>query len=127
MVKDTGLATRQFTSEGISQQFSIANSQARHTPMGPHPLGHTPMGPHPLGHTPMGPHPHPPLPCCSCDIGYAGVGCSTLDVRVYVAVNFNATLTIIESCLYGLLLRAQQVHPNIGQNAFLKFRLSYRK
>ena len=49
------------------------------------------------------------------------------DVRVYVAVNFNATLTIIESCLYGLLLRAQQVPPNIGQNAFLKFRLSYRK
>ena len=31
-------------------------------------------------------------PCCSCDFGFAGVGCSELDARVYLALAVGAAL-----------------------------------
>lgn len=31
-------------------------------------------------------------PCCSCDMGFAGVGCSTVDTRVYIAFGVVALL-----------------------------------
>lgn len=40
-------------------------------------------------------------PCCSCDLGFAGEGCSVLDVRVYVALAGGGTLGAL---LGGMLL-----------------------
>ena len=34
-------------------------------------------------------------PCCSCDLGFAGVGCAVLDVRVYIGMGVVATLLVL--------------------------------
>jgi len=42
-------------------------------------------------------------PCCSCSLGFAGVGCGVLDVKVYVALAGGGTLGAL---LGGMLLAA---------------------
>jgi hypothetical protein len=42
-------------------------------------------------------------PCCSCQLGFAGVGCTQLDVRVYVALAVGGTLAVL---LGGMCLSA---------------------
>lgn len=41
-------------------------------------------------------------PCCSCDFGYAGVGCGHIDVRLYVALGLAATLVALCGAMIAL-------------------------
>lgn len=34
-------------------------------------------------------------PCCSCELGFAGVGCAELDVRVYTALGISGVLVAL--------------------------------
>ncbi len=40
-------------------------------------------------------------PCCSCDFGFAGVGCSELDVRIYVGLG---CLALLSALCVGMVL-----------------------
>ena len=59
-------------------------------------------------------------PCCSCQLGFAGVGCTQLDVRVYIALGGAATLAVLVAGMFvsaamSALTRKQLKSSSLGQ------------
>ena len=59
-------------------------------------------------------------PCCSCQLGFAGAGCTQLDVRVYIALGGAATLAVLVAGMFvsaamSALTRKRLKSSSLGQ------------